>query len=109
MLAKSPKTEGSVNKPLIKVLYPQGLDILIRFGNTSLLYIIVLTVRGSDDLPNDNNQKDKPEFQEESKMIELDSVTSNDIENEDEEEYQDEDQKREVSNLVYTLFSIFTV
>ena len=42
-------------------------------------------------------------------MIELDSVTLNDIENEDEEEYQDEDQKREVSNLVYTLFSIFTV
>ena len=74
-----------------------------------MLYIIFITVRGSDDLPNDNNQKDEAEFQEESDMIELDSVKLNDTENENEEEYQDDDQKREVSNLVCTSFSILTV
>ena len=74
-----------------------------------MLYIIFITVRGSDDLPNDNNQKDEAEFQEESDMIELDSVKLNDTENEYEEEYQDDDQKREVSNLVCTSFSILTV
>ena len=42
-------------------------------------------------------------------MIELDSVTLNDTENEYEEEYQGEDQKREISNLVCTSFSIFTI
>ena len=74
-----------------------------------MLYIIFITVRGSDDLPNDNTQKDEAEFQEESDMIELDSVKLNDTENEYEEEYQDDDQKREVSNLVCTSFSILTV
>ena len=108
MLAKSPKTEGSVSKHLNKIFYPQGLDILMFFCNIVATHHF-FTVRGSDDLPNDNNQKDKPEFQEESDMIELDSVTLNDTENEYEEEYQVEDQKREISNLVCASFSIFTI
>ena len=40
MLVKSPKREGSVSKHLNKIFYPQGLDILIFFCNTSLLRII---------------------------------------------------------------------
>ena len=108
MLAKSPKTEGSVSKHLNKIFYPQGLDIFMFFCNIVATHHF-FTVRGSDDLPNYNNQKDKPEFQEESDMIELDSVTLNDTENEYEEEYQVEDQKREISNLVCTSFSIFTI